>query len=107
MLVMLCCVHLWLLTMMISFCPSIQNPKFCDFVDKQTGYKTKCMLTFPLVADKECLGVVMALNKIGADKFSPEDEAVRSHAYTSLFAAIGTDSQSGARTGSCFGDTGA
>uniref|UniRef100_A0A8C3ANY2 Phosphodiesterase n=1 Tax=Cyclopterus lumpus TaxID=8103 RepID=A0A8C3ANY2_CYCLU len=51
-----------------------KNPKFCDFVDKQTGYKTKCMLTFPLMADKECLGVIMALNKIGADSFSAEDE---------------------------------
>ncbi|XP_027145218.1 cone cGMP-specific 3',5'-cyclic phosphodiesterase subunit alpha' isoform X1 [Larimichthys crocea] len=51
-----------------------QNKKFCDFVDKQTGYKTKCMLTYPLMADKECLGVVMALNKIGADAFSAEDE---------------------------------
>uniref|UniRef100_A0A8C4HJT8 Phosphodiesterase n=1 Tax=Dicentrarchus labrax TaxID=13489 RepID=A0A8C4HJT8_DICLA len=49
---------------------------FCDFVDKQTGYKTKCMLTFPLVADKECIGVAIALNKIGADKFSPEDEVL-------------------------------
>lgn len=55
----------------------MQNKKFCDFVDKQTGYKTKCMLTFPLIAEKECIGVVMALNKIGADAFSAEDEKVR------------------------------
>lgn len=46
-------------------------------MDKQTGYKTKCMLTFPVLADKECLGVVMALNKIGADAFTAEDEKVR------------------------------
>lgn len=57
--------------------PSKQNKKFSDFVDKQTGYKTKCMLTFPVVADKECLGVVMALNKIGADTFTAEDEKVK------------------------------
>uniref|UniRef100_A0A8D3CUF4 Phosphodiesterase n=1 Tax=Scophthalmus maximus TaxID=52904 RepID=A0A8D3CUF4_SCOMX len=63
-----------------------KNPKFCDFVDKQTGYKTKCMLTFPLVADKECLGVVMALNKIGADKFSPEDELF--HKYMNFAQVI-------------------
>ena len=56
---------------------SVQNKKFSDFVDKQTGYKTKCMMTFPLMAEKECLGVVMALNKIGADAFSAEDEKVR------------------------------
>lgn len=54
----------------------MQSKKFCDFVDKQTGYKTKCMLTFPLVADKECIGVVSALNKIGAPSFTEEDEKV-------------------------------
>ncbi|XP_039894904.1 cone cGMP-specific 3',5'-cyclic phosphodiesterase subunit alpha' [Simochromis diagramma] len=53
-----------------------KNPKFSDFVDKQTGYKTKSMMTFPLMAEKECLGVVMALNKIGAEHFTPEDEAL-------------------------------
>lgn len=46
-------------------------------MDKQTGYKTKCMLTFPVMAEKECLGVVMALNKIGADSFTAEDEKVK------------------------------
>lgn len=61
----------------------MQNKKFSDFVDKQTGYKTKCMLTFPLVFEKECLGVVMALNKIGADAFSAEDEQVNTHYHTS------------------------
>ncbi|XP_042363433.1 cone cGMP-specific 3',5'-cyclic phosphodiesterase subunit alpha'-like [Plectropomus leopardus] len=64
-----------------------QNPKFSDFVDKQTGYKTKCMLTFPVMADKECLGVVMALNKIGADTFSPEDETLF-HKYMTFAQVI-------------------
>ena len=54
----------------------IQNSKFSDFVDRQTGYKTKNMLTFPLMAEKEILGVVMVLNKIGADTFTNEDEKV-------------------------------
>lgn len=62
-----------------GFLFSIQNTKFCDFVDKQTGYKTKCLLTFPLMAEKECLGVVSVLNKIGTDAFTPEDEKVRVH----------------------------
>lgn len=66
----------------------IQNQKFCDFVDKQTGYKTKCMLTFPLVADKECLGVVTALNKIGSDTFTPEDEAVRMYTNACTFTRV-------------------
>ncbi|TKS89607.1 Cone cGMP-specific 3',5'-cyclic phosphodiesterase subunit alpha' [Collichthys lucidus] len=64
-----------------------RNKKFCDFVDKQTGYKTKCMLTFPLMADKECLGVVMALNKIGADAFSAEDEKLF-HKYMNFAQVI-------------------
>uniref|UniRef100_A0A8C6SXT3 Phosphodiesterase n=1 Tax=Neogobius melanostomus TaxID=47308 RepID=A0A8C6SXT3_9GOBI len=64
-----------------------KNPKFSDFVDKQTGYKTKNLLSFPLVADKECLGVIMALNKIGADKFTPEDEALF-HKYMTFAQVI-------------------
>ncbi|XP_034715739.1 cone cGMP-specific 3',5'-cyclic phosphodiesterase subunit alpha' isoform X2 [Etheostoma cragini] len=64
-----------------------QNQKFSDFVDKQTGYKTKCMLTFPLVADKECLGVCMALNKIGADAFTDQDELLF-HKYMNFAQVI-------------------
>uniref|UniRef100_A0A672JCT8 Phosphodiesterase n=1 Tax=Salarias fasciatus TaxID=181472 RepID=A0A672JCT8_SALFA len=64
-----------------------KNPKFSDFVDKQTGYSTKCMLTFPLVAEKECLGVIMALNKIGADAFTPEDEKLF-HKYMNFAQVI-------------------
>uniref|UniRef100_A0A8C5FCA7 Phosphodiesterase n=1 Tax=Gadus morhua TaxID=8049 RepID=A0A8C5FCA7_GADMO len=52
------------------------NSKFSDFVDRQTDYKTKNMLTFPLMAEKEVLGVVIVLNKIGADAFTNEDEKV-------------------------------
>lgn len=52
-------------------------------MDRQTGYKTKCMLTFPLVVEKECIGVVMALNKIGAPSFTAEDEQVKTHVFTS------------------------
>lgn len=51
-------------------------------MDKQTGYKTKCMLTYPLVAEKECIGVIMALNKIGAPAFTAEDEQVKVHVFT-------------------------
>ncbi|KAK1881723.1 Cone cGMP-specific 3'5'-cyclic phosphodiesterase subunit alpha' [Dissostichus eleginoides] len=64
-----------------------KNPRFSDFVDKQTGYTTKCTLTFPLMAEKECLGVVMALNKIGADTFSPEDEKLF-HKYMNFAQVI-------------------
>uniref|UniRef100_A0A674NML9 Phosphodiesterase n=1 Tax=Takifugu rubripes TaxID=31033 RepID=A0A674NML9_TAKRU len=57
------------------------SKKFSDFVDKQTGYKTKCMLAYPMVVDKECIGVVMALNKIGADAFTAEDDQVKMHEF--------------------------
>lgn len=51
-------------------------------MDKQTGYKTKCMLTYPMVVEKECIGVVMVLNKIGAPAFTAEDEQVKIHRFT-------------------------
>lgn len=50
-------------------------------MDKQTGYKTKCILAYPMVVDKECIGVVMALNKIGADAFTAEDDQVKMHEF--------------------------
>ncbi|XP_018616545.1 cone cGMP-specific 3',5'-cyclic phosphodiesterase subunit alpha' isoform X1 [Scleropages formosus] len=51
-----------------------QNSHFSDFVDKQTGYTTKNMLVCPLMSDKDPLAVIMALNKVGANQFSKEDE---------------------------------
>lgn len=37
---------------------------------------------FPMVVEKECIGVVMALNKIGAPTFTAEDEQVKMHVFT-------------------------
>ncbi|KAI4889158.1 hypothetical protein NFI96_022739 [Prochilodus magdalenae] len=51
-----------------------QNPKFSDFVDKQTGYTTKNMLAAPILSGKDPLGVVMALNKVGGTEFTKADE---------------------------------
>lgn len=45
-------------------------------MDKQTGYTTKNILASPLMAGKEVLGVVMAINKTGANEFSETDEDV-------------------------------
>lgn len=45
-------------------------------MDKQTKYTTKCMITAPIMSDKEPIGVVMALNKQGADEFSKSDQEV-------------------------------
>ncbi|KAI9535386.1 Cone cGMP-specific 3',5'-cyclic phosphodiesterase subunit alpha' [Dissostichus eleginoides] len=51
-----------------------KNTHFNDFVDKQTKYTTKCMVTVPIMYEKEPIGVIMALNKQGADEFSKSDE---------------------------------
>ncbi|XP_062375189.1 cone cGMP-specific 3',5'-cyclic phosphodiesterase subunit alpha'-like [Sardina pilchardus] len=51
-----------------------QNSNFSDFVDKQTGYVTKNVLTAPIISNKETIGVVMVLNKQGASEFSKADE---------------------------------
>lgn len=53
-----------------------QDSHFSDFVDKQTKYTTKCMITAPIMCGKEPVGVVMALNKQGANEFSKSDQEV-------------------------------
>lgn len=53
-----------------------QDSHFSDFVDKQTKYTTKCMITAPVMNGKEPIGVVMALNKQGANEFSKSDQEV-------------------------------
>uniref|UniRef100_A0A3B4ADF7 GAF domain-containing protein n=1 Tax=Periophthalmus magnuspinnatus TaxID=409849 RepID=A0A3B4ADF7_9GOBI len=50
-----------------------KDSHFSDFVDKQTKYTTKCMLTAPVMNGKEPIGVIAALNKQGASEFSKSD----------------------------------
>ncbi|XP_072293418.1 cone cGMP-specific 3',5'-cyclic phosphodiesterase subunit alpha'-like [Eucyclogobius newberryi] len=50
-----------------------KNSRFSDFVDKQTKYITKCMLTAPIMNGNEPIGVIAALNKQGANEFSKSD----------------------------------
>lgn len=57
-------------------CSSCQDSHFSDFVDKQTKYTTKCMITAPVLSGKEPIGVIMALNKQGAEDFSKSDQEV-------------------------------
>lgn len=41
------------------------DPRFNPDVDKQTGYRTRCLLTLPLIGlENELVGVVQALNKL-------------------------------------------
>ncbi|KAG8000130.1 Cone cGMP-specific 3' [Nibea albiflora] len=51
-----------------------KDSHFSDFVDKQTKYTTKCMITAPVMNGNEPIGVIMALNKQGADAFSKGDQ---------------------------------
>uniref|UniRef100_A0A5F8GWH2 Phosphodiesterase n=1 Tax=Monodelphis domestica TaxID=13616 RepID=A0A5F8GWH2_MONDO len=53
-----------------------KNSHFSDFLDKQTGYTTKNMLTMPIMMGKEVLAVMMAVNKVNAPAFTKEDEEV-------------------------------
>ena len=52
------------------------DPRFDSRVDKASGYRTRCMLTLPLVDHQEVLvGVMQVLNKIGG-VFDRDDEAL-------------------------------
>ncbi|XP_003964100.2 cone cGMP-specific 3',5'-cyclic phosphodiesterase subunit alpha'-like [Takifugu rubripes] len=51
-----------------------KDSHFSDFVDKQTKYTTKCVITAPVMSGKEPIGVIMALNKQGAEDFSKSDQ---------------------------------
>lgn len=57
--------------------PPSQDSHFSDFVDRQTKYTTKNMITAPIMSGKEPIGVIMALNKQGAEEFSKSDQEVR------------------------------
>ena len=52
------------------------DPRFDPDVDKSSGYRTRCMLTLPLVDHKDVLvGVMQVLNKAGG-VFDDDDEAL-------------------------------
>lgn len=62
--------------MLISCFRHFQDSHFSDFVDKQTKYATKCIMTMPIMNGKEPIGVIMAVNKQGAGEFSKSDQEV-------------------------------
>ena len=54
------------------------DPRFDSSVDRASGYRTRCMLTLPLVDHRDALvGVMQVLNKRGG-AFDESDEAVAS-----------------------------
>ena len=53
------------------------DARFDPGVDKSSGYRTRCMLTLPLVDHKDVLvGVMQVLNKAGGGVFDSHDEAL-------------------------------
>ncbi|XP_034764685.2 rod cGMP-specific 3',5'-cyclic phosphodiesterase subunit alpha-like [Acipenser ruthenus] len=53
-----------------------QDSHFSDFVDQLTEYTTKSILATPILNGKDVVGVLMAINKIGAPHFTKQDEEV-------------------------------
>ncbi|HOX43292.1 MAG TPA: ATPase, T2SS/T4P/T4SS family [Myxococcota bacterium] len=47
--------------------------KFDQSWDQKTGFKTKQVLTTPVLYEKYLMGVLQLLNKVGGDAFTPED----------------------------------
>ena len=53
------------------------DSRFDPAVDKRSGYRTRCMLTLPLVDHKDVLvGVMQVLNKAGGRVFDAHDETL-------------------------------
>jgi sigma-B regulation protein RsbU (phosphoserine phosphatase) len=53
------------------------DPRFDRSVDKASGYRTRCMLTLPLIDHKNALvGVMQVLNKNDGSTFDADDEAL-------------------------------
>ena len=48
--------------------------KFDDHWDKISGFKTRQLLSGPVLYNKYLKGVLEVINKVGAERFSPEDE---------------------------------
>lgn len=48
--------------------------KFDDHWDQISGFKTKQLLSGPILYNKYLKGVLEVINKVGTDRFSPEDE---------------------------------
>ena len=51
------------------------DPRFNRAFDRQTGYRTRSVLSMPLIgSDDELVGVIQVLNKQGQAQFDREDE---------------------------------
>lgn len=51
------------------------DPRFNQEIDRKTGYRTRCLLTVPLIGfDDSLVGVMQVLNKESGDSFDVADE---------------------------------
>jgi len=58
----------------INIIDCYEDPRFNSSVDKQTGYRTKSMMTLPVHNQQHSIiGVVQLINKIGGDSFTLSD----------------------------------
>ncbi|XP_036382773.1 rod cGMP-specific 3',5'-cyclic phosphodiesterase subunit beta-like [Megalops cyprinoides] len=53
-----------------------ENTHFSPFVDKLTGYATKCILAMPIMNGKDVVAVIMAVNKTYGPHFTSEEEDI-------------------------------
>jgi GAF domain-containing protein len=51
----------------------LNDPRFYQQIDSESGFQTKNMIAIPLVAGEEPVGVLEVLNKIDRDSFSEEE----------------------------------
>jgi HD-GYP domain-containing protein (c-di-GMP phosphodiesterase class II) len=71
-----------------------EDPRHHPDVDQRTGYRTRSILTVPMIdVDGACVGVIQALNKIGDDQSFDEDDqdlllAFAGHAAVALENAV-------------------
>lgn len=64
------------------------DPRFCQDVDRQTGFKTRGILCVPLINRKEdCIGTIQVLNK-RRDAFSDEDQEMLTHVANQVTIAL-------------------
>jgi phosphoserine phosphatase RsbU/P len=63
-----------------------KDPRFFSKADKQTGWKTRAVLTAPLLDGEECLGVIQFLNPVGRPAFTTQDEEMMEY-FAGLVAA--------------------
>ncbi len=72
----------------VSVPDAYADPRFNSDIDKSTGYKTRCILTIPLVGHDEALvGVLQVLNK-RTGVFGSDDEGVATALAASCAVAI-------------------